>query len=186
MTDTTVEVPACKETASSVSMLVRDAVLTDRTVRVGAGSATDGSETANEATEIADLRVPFRTIRDQPPMTEPTLDDIRTRIDFLAADIGRYTIVCARTGARPVPIAGRQFPDREAATRAARAAQRYRARLRRYDPRVAYHDLIVCEGMADVRGRDACTATNPAWQRRFWALADRELARLRATREGEP
>ena len=117
-------------------------------------------------------------------MTESTLDDIRDRIDALAVDVGRYTIVCARTGAHPVPVAGLHFPDREAATRAARAAQCYRDRLRRYDPRTVYHDLIVCEGFANVRGRTDHAETDSNWEQRFWALADRELAHLRATPEG--
>lgn len=113
------------------------------------------------------------------------LRDIRAQIDALAVDVGQYTIVCARTGEHPVPVSGLHFPDRESATRAARAAQHYRARLRRYDPRMAYHDLIVCEGMATVRGRTDHTEAEPNWQQRFWAAADRELTRFRATCEGE-
>lgn len=118
--------------------------------------------------------------------SEPTLRDIRAQIDAQAVDIGRYTIVCARTGAHPVPVSGLQFPDRKTATRAARAAQHYRAQLRRYDPRMIYHDLIVCEGIACIRGRTDRTETDPNWQHRFWAVADRELARFRATCENEP
>lgn len=76
-------------------------------------------------------------------MTEHTLQDIRTHLDTLAVAIGRYAIVCARTGEHPVPISGLRFPDRETAARAARIAQRYRSRLRQYDPRLPYHDLIV-------------------------------------------
>ncbi|EMA50243.1 DUF7552 domain-containing protein [Halococcus thailandensis] len=186
MVDTTVAVPACSGTGTAASTLVRDGALTDCASRIGADSATSGSKTTSEDTTIADSRLALRTTRNQPSMTEPTLDDLRTRIDFLATDVGRYTIVCARTGARPVPIAGRQFPDREAATRAARAAQRYRARLRRYDSRVAYHDLIVRETMATGEERNTCASTSRDWQYRFWALADRELARLRAAHEGEP
>lgn len=118
-------------------------------------------------------------------MTELTLRDIRAKIDALAADIGRYTIVCARTGEHPMPIAGLRFPDRETATRAARAAQHYRAQLRQYDPRVAYHDLIICEGSARVRGPTHRPGADRDWQGRFWTVADRELARLRATCEDE-
>ncbi len=186
MVDTRVAVPVCGGTGTAASTLVRDGVFAGRASRIGADSATSGSKTTDEATTITDSRLSLRTTRNQPSMTEPTLDDLRARIDSLAADVGRYTIVCARTGARPVPIAGRQFPDREAATRAARAAQRYRMRLRRYDPRVAYHDLIVREAMAAGEDRNTCTATSRDWQYRFWALADRELARLRAARGGEP
>lgn len=78
--------------------------------------------------------------------SEPTLQEIRARIDARAVDLGRYTIVCARTSKHPVPVSGLRFPDRETAARAVRSAQHYRARLRRYDPQLPYHDLIVCEG----------------------------------------
>ena len=111
-------------------------------------------------------------------MTGPTLHTIRTTLDALAVDGGRYCIVCARTGEHPVPVAGLRFGDRSTAARAARIARRYRARLRQYDPRVSVHDLIVCEDIAGVRGRADRELTD--WHRRFWAVADRELARLRA------
>lgn len=78
-------------------------------------------------------------------MTERTLRAIRTHLDTLAVAVGRYAIVCARTGERPVPISGLQFPDRDTAARAARLAQHYRHRLRQSDPRLPYHDLIVHE-----------------------------------------
>lgn len=119
-------------------------------------------------------------------MTEPTLRDIHAKIDALSVDIGQYIIVCARTGEHPVPITGLQFPDRKAATQAARAAQYYRARLRQYDSRMAYHDLIVSENLATVRDCTADREVDSNWQNHFWTVADRELARLRATREGEP
>jgi hypothetical protein len=114
-------------------------------------------------------------------MTEPTLRDIRTHLDALAVDVGRYVVVCARTGEHPVPIAGLRFTDRETATRAARIAQHYRSRLRRYDPRVPYHDLIVCEDAACTRDWADRAATD--WHRRFWQVADRELARFRGVGE---
>lgn len=116
-------------------------------------------------------------------MTGPTLHTIRASLDALAVDGGRYCIVCARTGEHPVPVAGLRFGDRATAARAARVAQRYRARLRRYDPRAAVHDLIVCEDIAGVRGQT--DNGRGEWHRRFWAVADRELARLRATAEDD-
>jgi hypothetical protein len=76
-------------------------------------------------------------------MAPPTLIDIREHIEDLASDAGRYYVVCARTGDRPVPAAGHRFPDRAAARAAARATERYRAALRRYDPRTPRHDLVV-------------------------------------------
>ncbi|EMA44895.1 DUF7552 domain-containing protein [Halococcus saccharolyticus] len=116
-------------------------------------------------------------------MTGSTLHTIRATLDALATDGGRYCVVCARTGEHPVPVAGLRFDDRATAARAARVARRYRARLRRYDPRVAIHDLIVCEDVAGVRGRPDHGGAE--WHRQLWAVADRELARLRATAEGD-
>ncbi len=72
-----------------------------------------------------------------------TLGGLRERIDDLAADDGEYYVVCERTGTRPVPVAEKRFQDRDAARRAAAAAERYRAGLRRYDPQVSRYDLVV-------------------------------------------
>ena len=74
-----------------------------------------------------------------------TLAGLRDRIADLAAVDGAYYVVCGRTGHRPAPVAGRRFDDRAAARRAASAATEYRATLRRYDPQVPHHDLIVCQ-----------------------------------------
>lgn len=73
------------------------------------------------------------------------LVELRERIKALASEDGEYAIVCGRTGERPVPAAGRRFDSRTRARRAARATEQYRATLRRYDPRLPYYDLIVCE-----------------------------------------
>jgi len=78
-------------------------------------------------------------------MVGPTLIDIREHIEGLATTDGQYYIVCGRTGDRPVPATGNQFPDRATARAAARATEQYRSALRRYDPQVPYYDLIVCE-----------------------------------------
>lgn len=89
-------------------------------------------------------------------MVGPTLIDIREHIDGLGTKDGQYYVRCGRTGDRPVPAAGTRFPDRATARAAARATEQYRSALRRYDPQVAYHDLIVCEETS----RDA-TVTHP-------------------------
>jgi len=78
-------------------------------------------------------------------MHDSILTGIRDRIEALASADGRYYVACARTGDRPVPAAGHQFPDRATARAAAHLTGRYRARLRRYDPQVPPHDLIVCQ-----------------------------------------
>lgn len=77
-----------------------------------------------------------------------TLREIRRHVDALASDGGEYYVACARTGDRPIPVAGRRFDDRALAEIAARTAREYRAALRRYDPQLPYHDLIVREATA--------------------------------------
>lgn len=74
-----------------------------------------------------------------------TLHRLREHVETLAVGDGSYYVVCARTGQRPVPVAGRRFPDRSTARSAARAATLYRAPLRSYDPRTPHYDLVVCE-----------------------------------------
>jgi hypothetical protein len=78
-------------------------------------------------------------------MIGTTLTDIRDHIETLASEDGQYYIVCGRTGDRPVPADGLFFESRTVARAALRATEQYRAALRRYDPRVPYYDLIVCE-----------------------------------------
>jgi hypothetical protein len=91
-----------------------------------------------------------------------TLAELRTRIDALASADGAYYLVCGRTGDRPVPAAGARFADREAARTAARAVERYRAHLRRYDPRYPHLDVIVCQD--DGATEDATVTPDPdAW-----------------------
>jgi hypothetical protein len=74
-----------------------------------------------------------------------TLRDLRERIADRHEDDGRYYVNCARTGERPVPVAGKRFPTRETAVAAAELAAEYRAELRRYDPRLPHYDLVVSE-----------------------------------------
>ena len=78
-------------------------------------------------------------------MVGRTLADIRDRLSELSVAVGPYRVVSARTGAPPFPVSGMQFPDRETAAEAASVATAYRSALRRYDPRVTVHGLVVCE-----------------------------------------
>jgi hypothetical protein len=87
----------------------------------------------------------------------PTLPALRDRIESLADDDGRYCVACARTGVSPVSVSGLRYADRKTAARAARLTRAYRARLRRFDPAVAYHDLVVHEETTAVRA----TLSNP-------------------------
>lgn len=90
-----------------------------------------------------------------------TLAELRGRIDALASADGAYYLVCGRTGDRPVPAAGSRFADRESARTAARTVERYRAELRRYDPRYPYYDVIVCQ---DADAERTTAAPDPdAW-----------------------
>jgi hypothetical protein len=76
-------------------------------------------------------------------MVGTTLVDLREHIEALASADGEYSVVCGRTGDRPVPISGLRFDERATARSAVRAAEQYRTALRRYDPQVPYYDLIV-------------------------------------------
>lgn len=97
-------------------------------------------------------------------MVGVTLVELRERVESLASDDGSYYVVCGRTGERPVPVAGKRFPDRETAERAAEATAQYRSTLRRYDPRLPAYDLIVCEGTGPLErpDRPAERAADPA------------------------
>ncbi|EMA46415.1 hypothetical protein C448_06528 [Halococcus morrhuae DSM 1307] len=102
-------------------------------------------------------------------MIGTTLGDIRDHIESLASDDGEYTLVCSRYGDRPVPAAELRFPNRATARAAAQAAEQYRAALRRYDPRLPYHDVIVQQnaprydggGPSDRRSSDRSNRVEP-------------------------
>lgn len=92
---------------------------------------------------------------------QPTLRDVRAALVSLATGDGRYTIVCGRTGTRPVPVSGLRFADRETAASGVRLAETYRAHLRQYDPRLPVHEFVVHETTAtghERRQRVAATA----------------------------
>ncbi|WP_408959943.1 hypothetical protein [Natrinema sp. 74] len=78
-------------------------------------------------------------------MVGTTLREIRDHIERLASDDGAFYVVGARSGERPVPVAGHRFATRTGAAEAARATEQYRAALRRYDPQVPFYDPIVCQ-----------------------------------------
>jgi hypothetical protein len=73
------------------------------------------------------------------------LRDVRDHVESLASDDGDYRLVCARYGDQPVPATGLRFESRAVGRAAARATEQYRAALRRYDPQLPVHDVIVCE-----------------------------------------
>lgn len=78
-------------------------------------------------------------------MVGRTLSEIRERLADLAVAVGPYRVVSARTGDGPFPVTGLQFPDRATAAEAATVAVAYRRALRRYDPRLTVHGLVVTE-----------------------------------------
>jgi hypothetical protein len=79
-----------------------------------------------------------------------TLVEIREHGESLASDDGEYYVICGQTGDRAVPAAGRRFDTRPIARSAARATEQYRTALRRYDPQLPYHDLIVCQDVGSL------------------------------------
>jgi len=79
-------------------------------------------------------------------MLGPMLRDLRAHIESLAVDDGEYTLVCSRHAEQPVPASGLRFPTRQIARTAARATTQYRNALRRYDPTLPQHDIVVCQG----------------------------------------
>lgn len=87
-------------------------------------------------------------------MVGATLSDIRQYIESVACEAGEYTLLCARTGQRPVPAAGLTFETRPTARAAARATEQYRATLRRYDPHLPFYDVIVHQRSAPSRSGD--------------------------------
>lgn len=99
-------------------------------------------------------------------MVGTTLVDIRQHIEDLASEDADYFLVCARTGDRPVPAESLWFENRATARAAARATEQYRAALRRYDPRLPYYDLVVCQDAQSPREREG---TAPASE---WSLSD--------------
>ncbi len=78
-------------------------------------------------------------------MVGRTLSEIRARLEELSVAVGPYRVVSAKTGDGPFPVTGLQFPDRATAAEAATVASAYRRALRRYDPRVTVHGLVVTE-----------------------------------------
>jgi len=113
-------------------------------------------------------------------MIGTTLGDIRSHIESLATDEGRYYLVCGRTRDRPVPADELYFDSREVARLAARATEQYRATLRRYDPRLPYYDVIICEELPDAPSPDDAqklsTEPDPVGSSRKRSLTDPDRA----------
>src|SRR6056297_3609057 len=113
-------------------------------------------------------------------MLGTSLGEIRDHVEALASDGGTYYVVCGRTGERPVPTAGLRFEERATARNAARAAEQYRTALRRYDPRLPCHDLIVCQDVPQVAGtaeleRDSRPPSSPVHVRASTTPESRRL-----------
>jgi len=96
-------------------------------------------------------------------MVGRTLSEIRARLDELSVAVGPYRVVSAKTGDGPFPVTGQQFPDRARAAEAATVASAYRRALRRYDPRVTVHDLIVTEAGVGAERSPEPPATLPEY-----------------------
>lgn len=102
-------------------------------------------------------------------MVGRTLADIRARIEELSVAVGPYRVRSARTGDSPVPVTGTQFPDRETAAEAASVATAYRTALRRYDPHVAVHGLVVSQTTAASTDTVTVSQSLPAYCHRVAA-----------------
>jgi hypothetical protein len=99
-------------------------------------------------------------------MVGTTLAEIREHVEALASPDGTYYLVCGRTGDRPVPATRLRFTSRPTARTAARATERYRAALRRYDPQLPNYDLIVCqaaESLPSPNGADDHAREEDRW-----------------------
>ncbi|WP_458206240.1 DUF7552 domain-containing protein [Haladaptatus sp. NG-SE-30] len=113
---------------------------------------------------------------------DETLRRTRREIERLADDSGQFSVVCADTGERPMPITGTRFENHDDATRAAELAREYRDALRNYDPDVPCHRFLVTEEqprplqMAGMRERTTGTRANglPQTQRSVTAASDGE------------
>ncbi|QCC49051.1 DUF7551 domain-containing protein [Halobellus limi] len=117
-------------------------------------------------------------------MIGTTLQDIRDRLADLASETGEYYLVCARYGDRPVPASGLRFDSRRTARVAARMTEQYRAALRRYDPRLPYHEVVVYQDCPPgetarprERGHSRCRADHPG----TWTLSEPAVPRQTAS-----
>lgn len=83
--------------------------------------------------------------RDRTGNPSVAMGEARDRIRALAADDGRFVVVCRRTGASPAPVTGASFATYPTARRARDAASAYRNALREVDPGLPEYDLGVVE-----------------------------------------
>ncbi|ADQ68637.1 hypothetical protein C499_13435 [Halogeometricum borinquense DSM 11551] len=107
-------------------------------------------------------------------MVGTTLIELRNHIEALASDNGSYYLVCGRTGERPIPTSGLRFERRVIAQSAARAAEQYRTALRRYDSRLPYRDLIVCQDAEPIIESDSQEEQPPDATQ--WSLSEPVLS----------
>ncbi|WP_227376607.1 DUF7552 domain-containing protein [Haladaptatus halobius] len=97
---------------------------------------------------------------------DETLRRTRREIEQLAVDDGRFSVACADTGERPMPITGTRFETDEDAHRATELACKYRNALREHDPDVPHYRFVVNEEsprplqMASVRERTSGIRAN--------------------------
>ncbi|WP_227354593.1 DUF7552 domain-containing protein [Haladaptatus salinisoli] len=97
---------------------------------------------------------------------DETLRRTRREIERLAVENGRFSVACADTGERPMPITGARFETDEDAHRAAELAREYRDALREHDRDVPRYRFVVNEEpprplqMASVRERTSGTRAN--------------------------
>ncbi|WP_458189595.1 DUF7552 domain-containing protein [Haladaptatus sp. NG-WS-4] len=111
---------------------------------------------------------------------DETLRRARREIERLAVDDGAYSVACADTGERPMPITGTRFENHEDADRAVELASEYRDALRKHDPDVPCHRFVVTEEpprtlqMAGVRERTTSIRANglPQTQRTVTVASD--------------
>lgn len=112
------------------------------------------------------------------------LQRARERVRALAAEDGDFHVACARTGARPEPVAGRTFATHDDAAAAADAAREYRDALRALDPALPQYDLVVSGGHPG--GLDVtCTRERTRGTRANGLPRARRSATVAGARDGE-
>lgn len=97
---------------------------------------------------------------------DETPRQVRSEIEELTDDSGRFYIACVETGERPAPVTGARFDTHEDAERALALARRYRETIREHDPGLPRYRLVVSElsegplQLAGIRERTGGTRSN--------------------------
>ena len=121
---------------------------------------------------------------DQSEDPATTLRRTRERVDDRSVDDGTHHVACARTGARPEPVAGASFGCVDDAEAAAEAARTYRAALRELDPSLPEYDLVVTgDELPDVEV--ACARERTGGTRSNGLPRARRTATVAGARDGE-